>query len=225
MKINKKILCIPPHISTPWSNVVSLHMNDQILVVTLADGKLIDIPNLGEPDIELIFAMHATAVEENHSLVMEKMMRLPMENPFRLGFSTMDSLGMPIQHDPNQAKAPDLPKEVLEKISAIAKVLSPEERLVAPQGVVDCNCVFCQISRALNGLNSKDIDITPISEEEIKPEELSFQQWEIIQTGDKMYTVSSKLDQVEKYNVYLGHPVGCTCGQAGCEHILAVLKS
>lgn len=225
MKINKKILSIPPHISTTWSNIASIHMDDQLLVVTLADRKVVTIPNLTPEDIETIFSAHATALEESNGPVIERMMRLPTENPFRVGFSTLDNFGMPMQHDPNQAEAPDLPLEVLEKITAIAKVLSPEDGLIAPQPVANCNCVFCQISRTLNGLNKVEIDITPVSEEEIKADELSFQQWEIVQTAEKMYTVTSRLDNLEKYNVYLGHPVGCTCGQQGCEHILAVLKS
>ena len=48
---------------------------------------------------------------------------------------------------------------------------------------------------------------------------------EITQTGDKLFTVVNKLDPQENYHVYLGHPVGCTCGKQGCEHILVVLKS
>ena len=43
--------------------------------------------------------------------------------------------------------------------------------------------------------------------------------------NDKLFTVINKLDQQEKYNVFLGEPVGCTCGKQGCEHMLAVLKS
>jgi hypothetical protein len=226
MKINKKIISIPPHISTTWANISSIHMKDEILVITLMDRKIIEIPNLNPEDVEIIFSSHAAALEENSQPSVEKMMRLPTENPFRVGFSTLDNFGMPMQHDPNQSEAPDLPQEVLEKIAAIAQVLSPEDGLIAPQSVENCNCVYCQISRTLNGLDKIEIDITPLSEQEdIKPEDISFQQWEIIQTGEKLYTVTSRLDSFEKYNVYLGHPVGCTCGLQGCEHILAVLKS
>jgi hypothetical protein len=222
MKINKKILSIPPHISTTWSHITSLHVKDQVLVVTLADGKLIEIPNLPPDDIEVIFATHAKAIEESQTTIMDRMMRPPTENPFRFGFTTFDGMmGMPLQHDPNQSNAPDLPKEVLEKIGTISKVLSPDEGVIAPQPVEDCNCIHCQISRTLNGLQHHEIS----TEDEIEVEELSFQQWEIVQTGDKMYTVINRLDQQEKYNVFLGNPIGCTCGHEGCEHILAVLKS
>ena len=62
-------------------------------------------------------------------------------------------------------------------------------------------------------------------EEEVTDRDLSFQQWAIEQTGDKLFCVTNKLDRLEKYNVFLGDPVGCTCGIQGCEHILAVLKS
>ena len=45
-----------------------------------------------------------------------------------------------------------------------------------------------------------------------------------IQTDEKMFTVTNRLDKNEKFNVYLGKPIGCTCGKEGCEHILAVLR-
>jgi hypothetical protein len=33
------------------------------------------------------------------------------------------------------------------------------------------------------------------------------------------------LDHKEHYNVFLGDPIGCSCGNNNCEHIQAVLKS
>ena len=62
-------------------------------------------------------------------------------------------------------------------------------------------------------------------EEDVRDDELQFEQWSISSAGDKLYNVVNRLDEQEKYRVYLGHPVGCTCGREGCEHILAVLKS
>ena len=65
----------------------------------------------------------------------------------------------------------------------------------------------------------------PKPDEPVPDAELSFQEWDIVQTGKDLFHVSSRLDPNEQYNVFLGNPVGCTCGKAGCEHILAVLKS
>ena len=59
-------------------------MKDQTLIITLADGKLIEIPNLNSVDIESIFDAHAKAIEESHSLASERMMRPPLENAFQL---------------------------------------------------------------------------------------------------------------------------------------------
>ncbi len=67
--------------------------------------------------------------------------------------------------------------------------------------------------------------MAPLVEEEISSEELSFQQWEIVQTGENLYQVVNRLDRADSYRVYLGDTIGCTCGKDGCEHVIAVLKS
>jgi hypothetical protein len=145
----------------------------------------------------------------------------PGEEPsIRFAFGTsLDGLGGMMQHNPNQANAPDLPPEILQKIGAISKILSPSDEVDLPKAETGCNCFYCQIARALNPATSV------LEEPEVTAEELNFQQWTITQTGDKLYMVVNRLDDHEKYNVYLGQPIGCTCGKEGCEHILAVLKS
>lgn len=241
MRINNKILSLPPYISTTWNNIQSLHMKESILVVSLNDGSSIDIPDLKPEIVEIIFTTHANAFEHqsehpNTSLPNFHKTSNPFlstltnetETPFRLGFGSFDALGSALQHNPTQANAPDLPKEVLSKISAIAKIVSPEDLAGLPKPEPHCNCVHCQIARAITGeqLTQQPDSISEAQEEEIiSNEELTFCQWEIIQTSDKLYTVINRLDTQEKYSVYLGHPVGCTCGKQGCEHILAVLKS
>ena len=62
-------------------------------------------------------------------------------------------------------------------------------------------------------------------EEIVSDEELRFKTWEISQTNDKLYLVSNPIDANEHYSVYLGEPVGCTCGEKHCDHIRAVLSS
>jgi hypothetical protein len=61
--------------------------------------------------------------------------------------------------------------------------------------------------------------------EEISDDDLKFRDWEIAQTEANLYSVTNPLDPSEHYSVFLGEPLGCTCGSKNCEHIKAVLKS
>lgn len=233
IKITDKILSIPPYISTSWSRIAALHMKGGVLAITLVDGDTLHIPNLNSETIHLIFQHHAVYLEKEQSTAVAgpdlsrlKDMMEQEEPSIRLAFgSSMDGLGGMMQHNPNQTDAPDLPPEILQKISAIAKIISPSEELLLPKPESGCNCFFCQIARALNPESITSSSHTTTDESVIADEELQFQQWDIKQTGEKLYSVINRLDEHEKYNVYLGQPVGCTCGKQGCEHILAVLKS
>lgn len=131
-------------------------------------------------------------------------------------------MGAALQHDPTQAKSPDLPQEILSKISTITKMLDMDASAELPKPEKDCNCFHCQIARAISsGSNSNDEE----KEEEVSDEELKFREWDIVSSGDKLYTVTNPLDNAEQYSVYLGDPVGCTCGNPKCEHIKAVLST
>jgi hypothetical protein len=209
-------------------------MKDATLVICLSDGSTIDVPDLKPEIVEVIFAAHASYLDSQAELAnptqspskagapLFSTIAGDTEIPFRLGFGTFDALGSALQHNPSQSNAPNLPKEILSKISAIAKIVAPEDGMSIPKAEPHCNCVHCQIARAiqggLEGHQSEEL-------EEVSNEDLTFCQWEITQTGEKLYSVINRLDSQEKYSVYLGHPVGCTCGKQGCEHILAVLKS
>ena len=97
-----------------------------------------------------------------------------------------------------------------------------------PRPEDDCNCFHCQVARAIREALGivPEIHLEAAAQEEIvTDEDLTFEEWNIVQTGDKLFTVINKLSPEEKYNVYLGHPIGCTCGNQGCEHIHVVLKS
>ena len=234
MKINDKILSIPPYISTSWGNIRTLHMKGNLLAVTLVDGDSINIPGLTPESIESIFEAHISHIESKPEPTQNK--SIPsflqgivnedtMVTQFRIGISGMDGLGAALQHNPAQANAPDLPSEVLQKIQAIAKIVAPDEALVTPKPEPHCNCFHCQIARALLHEVIEEEPYHEMKNQEIVTEEdLTFQQWEVVQTGDKIFTVVNRLDTNEKYNVCLD-PIGCTCGQADCEHIVAVLKS
>ncbi|MBA3816840.1 MAG: hypothetical protein H0X29_10060 [Parachlamydiaceae bacterium] len=249
MKINNKILFIPPFISTTWNHIKALCLKEDRLIISLANDTLVEVPDLQPEHIELIFSAHATFLENQSSPSQEftSSFRTPQAKANSLfnavspslenekdpslvfGLGSFDSLGSAMHHNESQANMPDLPKEILSKISAIAKIVAPEDGQSLPSPEPHCNCAHCQIARAVQiGLESETVSIIeqfiPV-EEEINDADLNFQQWDIHQTGEKLFSVSHRLDLNDKYNVYLGNPVGCTCGKEGCEHILAVLKS
>ena len=245
MKINSKILSIPPFISTSWKNIASLHIENQlstlILIVTLLNGVRIEVPHLDQPMIETIFAAHARFLDQEEKGLQSKIPpRAPisfpiaheqiisMELPLKNGLANMDHLGTLLQHNPEQAESPDLPPDVLEKIAQLSKTLGIDDPNVIPKPEPHCNCMRCQIARAMQkglsgeGQNKEDQEEL---EEVVTDEELKFRTWDVVQTGEKLYLVSNPIDSKEHYNVYLGDPIGCTCGQAQCEHVRAVLNT
>lgn len=245
MKINNKILFIPPYISTTWNNIRTLSLKDNRLTVSLANDSIVEIPNLDTEHLELIYNTHANFIENQPTPHQEHLSfsRLPFANATPLfnkvtptledpslsfGLGTFDSLGSALHHNESQSHMPDLPKEILSKISAIAKIVAPEDGQSLPKPELHCNCTHCQIARAVQdglGIEINEIKQPLTIEEEVDDRDLNFQQWDIQQTGEKLFSVCHRLDSNDKYSVYLGHPVGCTCGKEGCEHILAVLKS
>jgi len=260
MKFNEKYLSIPPYISTAWNNVKSLHMSGNQLVVTLADGSHVHIPDLDLEEIENLFEVHTKVLENTIGSVVEsqddnKLLKT-IDNDlfgkniaggksgasFKIGLGGiegMDSLGFAMQHNPELANSPNLPNELLLKIGTIVKIISPEEAIEIPPPEPHCNCPHCQIARAIstslgntvrpyaghNDLIDEDNGSAVQEEEIVSDEDLHFDQWEIQQSGHQLFTVVNKLNVDEKYNVFLGSPVGCTCGEEGCAHVLAVLHS
>ena len=246
MKINKKILSLPPYISTSWTNVESLHMEHTSLIISLYNGESVSIPDIKPELLESIFDGHASFIESGgeqptrHSQSSASF-QFPFsqgagqagEFPFKFGAGGFENFQAAMQHNPEQADMDDLPEEILSKIRSLSKILIPKEALEsAPVGEPHCNCMYCQIAKALHDGwggqadwdNEEAVEVSPVMED-VNETDLQFQQWEIAQTDDKMYAVTNRLDPEEKYNVFLGQPVGCTCGKEGCEHILAVLKS
>ncbi len=235
MRINYKILSIPPYISTTWKNVASLHVEQDndvlLLIVVLLNGQRIEIPNLEGPVIEGIFQAHGKFMEQELS---KPMLRensagqiLPeqlMSFPLKISMGGLDGMGTLLQHNPQQTDAPPLPPEVLNKIAFICKSMSLDESANLPEAEPHCNCVHCQIARAMHQ-NLENLADVSTQDEEVTAEDLKFRTWDIQQTGDKLYMVSNPLNKEEHYNVFLGDPVGCTCGERTCEHIQSVLRS
>jgi len=218
MKINNKILSIPPYISTSWKNINSILVDQsgQLIILLHSNAKII-IPNLDKSIINVIFDAHAKYIE-NEEKQKQKTDAFPI--PFKIGTEGLESLSANMQHNPAQSTAPDLPEELINKITSIVKVMGVEDPETMPKPEPNCNCVHCQIARAIRGIKKGEED-----EEEISEEDLKFRLWDIKQKGEKLYLVTNPLDKKEEYNVFLGEPLGCTCGSKNCEHIRAVLNS
>ncbi len=235
MKINNKILSLPPHLSTSWSQVKSLRIDSANLVVHLVDGATVCIPDLDDATLSHIFTTHAAVIEQQgvpSAGIVSKifspigmMQEQRLDVPFRFAMSGLDEAGSLFHHNAAQAGIPEIPSEILQKIVAITKVVIPEG-VSFPKPEQHCNCVHCQVGKAIfHSSPIQEVEMAPLVEEEISSEELSFQQWEIVQTGENLYQVVNRLDRADSYRVYLGDTIGCTCGKDGCEHVIAVLKS
>lgn len=194
------------------------------LIILLNDGPQVEIPSLDRDSIDKIFNSHAQYSEDNSMLI--EAQKSSSESPisFTLPLSadgmgnTIEGFGPATQHNPDQADLPPLPEGVLKKISAIASAFGIESLPNLPKAEPGCNCVYCQIMNAIHGESA-------IEEEEVTEEDLKFRNWEVNQTSDKLYMVTNPIDENEHYSVFLGEPIGCTCGQKNCEHIRAVLST
>jgi hypothetical protein len=234
VKINETILSIPPYLSTTWHQIASLHTIDQVLFVTLFEGSTLQIPGLTPTEIDSIFNHHGAFLEkaENEEKNLPDLTDVARalgefslgSSVVRFGFSHMTEdqmTNLSLEHNQADADAPDLPQEIIEKIGMITKMINGNEDIALPEPHLGCNCFHCQISRGLN----KTLEISTEKEEIVSDAELSFEEWSVSQLDHQLYAVAHKLNEGETYQVFLGEPIGCTCGHSGCEHILAVLKS
>ncbi|MCP5510037.1 MAG: hypothetical protein H7A39_06500 [Chlamydiales bacterium] len=227
MSVNPNILSIPPHLSVAWSEVSSLQVQNGILLVHLKSGRFHEVPNLSEEDIKRIFAAHEASLTPNTSQDNPPKMEMSFGMPFRMA-EGMEGMGIPMQHNPDQKNAPDMPADVLDKIVTVSKALGVDQEAInLPPAEPHCNCFYCQIARALQGETHQGFEYS--SEEiEVPDEELQFREdWIVNPTeGNKqLYLVANPLNAKEQYSVFLGEPIGCTCGEKNCEHIRAVLNS
>jgi hypothetical protein len=218
MKINDKILSLPPYISTAWKNILSIQVETRsyghMLLIELVTGSKIEIPNLDPKIMEQVFAMHAQVMER------EAVSKGPATQTFAIPFPfPIEGLNSVLQHNPEQADSPPMPPDVLEKIQSIKGAL-PEDMLSQSKAEPHCNCPHCQILRAISGE-----EVPALIEEPVSDADLTFRNWNIKQENEKLYSVSNPLDEKERYTVFLGDPLGCTCGSKNCEHIQAVLRT
>lgn len=238
MNINSQFLSLPPHISTSWNQVTSLQVvrenNIQKLAIILKDGHIVKIPNLPDEIINLIFHHHSKYLEssENKQIIdqvasqggidLQKLMP-GLGIPLQFGLDGFQGFGA-MQHNQAQANAPDLPPEILNKIAQIANTLGISETAGSniPQAEPHCNCFYCQVARCMGNQEPEE---QAELEEEVSEEDLKFKEFDIEQKSDKLFVVQNPLDKSEHFQVFLGSPIGCTCGKKNCEHIKAVLNS
>lgn len=219
MKITPQILSIPPYLSTTWKNITSLHVKEEgktfRLLVILQNRVQVEVPGLKKDDVDAIFEAHTKYAEAENSLS-----KIPFDSPYTFSLplkadgQTIDPL---MQHSPEQADLDPLPPDVLEKIAAVTKAFGLEELISSSKAEPGCNCMYCQIVRALKGESE--------AEEEVAEADLRFRNWDVEQRGEKLYRVTNPLDKNEYYDVFLGEPLGCTCAEKNCEHIRAVLNT
>ena len=201
-------------------NISSLQLRDGgLLSINLYDGSHIEIPNLDQGSIDAIFEAHARYTDEQpHSLLSS-----PLDSPytFTLPFISEGGGTIPsMSHNPEQANLAPLPPQVIEKIANVTRALGLGDMFQLAQTEPHCNCFYCQVTRSMNSQNENGAE-----EETVIDADLQFRSWDVKEMGEKLYLVANPLDSNEHYNVFLGDPLGCTCGQKNCEHLRAVLNT
>ena len=194
MKINSRLLNIPPYISTTWDSVSGIFLDEKtnLFHITLHNGTKVSIPNLERVVIEQAFKAHAEYVEEQSE---PRTAEILSKNVFPLGTLgktpiNLENLGAftgMMQHDPSQSDAYDLPREILDRVSQVAKALGLDQGAFdTPEGEPHCNCPFCQIANVLHGTTKETETLVNNGEEEIPDTELKFREWDITQVADKL---------------------------------------
>lgn len=233
MIINREVFSLPPYISTSWGHVAALYMKDDVLVVALDEGIVISIPSLVPNIVQQIFDAHAAYLTEEAKRGQTKQKLREMEGtvvefPFKTSMGLDGMMSSSMQHNPEQAHAPDIPKDILNKIVGITKLLGPEDANQFPKAEPHCNCMYCQIARAVHSALDDDDAIEIVAEnkrEPIAPPTPHESSWIVAKEDEHIYNVHHKDSPEETFKVFLGDQVGCTCGQSGCAHMLAVLRS
>ncbi len=219
MKITPEILSIPPFISTKWSNVASIRVQNKtersLLIIALNDGSQVEIPDVEQRQIDEIFQAHAHFSEKNASPTKGLFDNAFSFNlPMKTDGGILDPLASQLQHNPEQTDLPPLPANVLEKITSIVRSFGLEDLSVLGKAEPNCNCIYCQMVKSLEG-----------NDEIVEDADLKFRDWEVSESETNLYRVVNPLDKNEYYDVFLGDTLGCTCGDKNCEHIRAVLNT
>ena len=214
MKINHKILSIPPYISTSWKNIQTLFLKETFLIITLNNGTEIAIPGLPMPILNEIFQAHTLFLEKEKEVTLKPQTASISSFSFGLPLPAIDSFTHIMHHNPEEAHAADLPKEILEKVAEITQSigLNVNQEELFPKAEPHCNCPYCQLARTLHKQEEDEV-------------ELHFREWEVTDLGDERFILKNPKNPQEHYEVSLSAPVGCTCGKQNCEHIHFILRN
>lgn len=222
MKITVELISIPPFISTSWSEIAAI-TKPSINTVTfmLKNGTSIDVSDLEEHTINEIFTCHQEFLlnkAENNT----KKVPFDLEQVTSLGLSDLPFLGGSFTHSTALSDSPNIPESLLSRIRSLSSQTNFSDITLAsmPTAVDACNCPYCQIVNAMRPV-AESID----SDKVVSDEDLTFSQWEITPQENNLYTVTNIENKEEQYSVFLGTPIGCTCGTNNCSHIKAVLES
>lgn len=238
MKVNAQVLSIPPYISCPWHQVSSLCVEtlqgERYLIVYMQNGSKVRVPDPSPTLVDMVFTAHGEFLDkaDRGNIATNSSASNTLPNGIKLNSEVaMNLIPMPLgmgsfvdlmQHSSEQKNMPDLPRDILDKVVGLLRSIASEEIKHMPKAEPHCNCFHCQVSRKAHmslGDLPEDVD-APVSDEE-----LQFRSWDVKAEGEKVFTVTNPLDETESFSVYLGNPVGCTCGQNRCAHIEAALRS
>lgn len=227
MKITSRRLSIPPYISCSWEQVSSLHVEEyddrSDLVVFMSGGAKVTIPHLSETLIDMIFSAHGEFLDHQGGSTPTAAPSFEIEGTLPAGAIALPMAGGIadiMQHNSAHKDMPNLSPEILQRLIGMVKMIAPDEIGNISPPEPHCNCIHCQISRAI-----ADETLEEASDELVTDEELKFRDWEVIAEGANQFLVRHPLNPDEQYHVHLGDPIGCTCGSDKCEHIAAALRS
>jgi len=238
MKINHKILSIPPYISTSWKNISSLQSAQEgekrSLLVHLQNGGLVRIPDLEAVVVQGIFEAHAKYIEtesktpSNTEMEVNKRRSPVQEANLGIKFFEIENISSMMTHNEQEKNAPDLPSYILSKVQEISLEMGLSNSATLPVAQPNCNCPFCQIAKSIEKPMTESREQLSHHEEEedlVTEEDLSFTSWIIRPLKQNLYLVIHPDHLEDQYQVFLGSPIGCTCGSNQCDHIKAVLSS
>ena len=243
MRINNKILSIPPYISTSWKQISSLKAEKKEgflqLHITLQDGSYTLIPQIESPVVDAIFSSHAKYLENEMpqekqppSIFSFESPRMSssalLDAPFPLPFPEFKNLTSFLQHDSEKSLEANFPQEMLDKIAHLTKAMGISDIRLFPKAEPHCNCPHCQIARSMKKAfeeTQREEENSLYLDEEVTEKDLSFKSWFIYPLENNNYKVIHPDNKDEIYLVSLGSPLSCSCGSNQCEHIRSVLSS
>lgn len=231
MRINHKVLSIPPYISASWNNISSLRSKPEgdkhSLIVYLKDGASVIIPDLETILIHAIFNAHARYVESEIKTPIERKVPTTLTNESSIKPFELENMTTMICHNEQERNAPDLPPYILSKVEELSQKMGLSNSQTLPSPEPHCNCPYCQIAKSIQKSTEKPEECIYQEEEEelVTAKDLSFTSWIIHPIKKNLYKVIHPDNSQEEYQVFLESPIGCTCGSKQCEHIRAVLNS